>query len=248
VKLFAFFAIIFVLAASAFLYSRTLPHLKDETAKLKLEDDYYSALQRADRLPVHFDAAFDRAYDNLLANYLTPRNVIKKYSLSILVLAAGGMMLFCCGIKGLQTPPSKWLILPAGLIATALTSFGMLQDSNEEFGRGEHPIWYDNGPGFAIGFFVIMFVLLVWIALHTTFLIGRQYNLQTTIIGRHLKYANRLLAAELMLTFLMVVWALWEGGSYFSLTATPFWLYFYASILAIRAKASEQLKSATASA
>ena len=236
-RIFGFFALIFVLAGCAFLYSRTLPHMTDQAgfdaAYEQLKDSYYQH---------HLEhmAASD-AYYKLYREYVTPRNDIKKYSLTAMVLAAGGMLLFCRSIKGLKTPPNKWLLVPVALFATGLTIWGSLADIDEAFGRGDVPEWSNLDKGGIGVLFVFPVLCAIGVILDLALIAGRDFTSPVPVFPLPVKRANPIIAALLLFTLAWTAFAAWDGGAYFALIATPFWLYFHASALAIRAKGRQRL-------
>lgn len=222
-------ALVFVLAMAAFLYSRTLPHLNDAEAF----QAGYAAIEASEDTD---------AYEALFATHVTERNTIKKYSLSLISLSLGGMILFSRGLKGIKTPPNKWLILPVGLLGVALSINGVIQSTRESYGRGEIPPWSTADAMTAQSVVQVTPLLLIWVLLHGLLLIGKSFSLQTPVLDIRPKFINGFLAAELGLTVIMTLWSFGWGGDYFALLAAPAWIYFYAALIAVRAKGFE-LKS-----
>ena len=235
-RIFSFFALIFVVAAGAFLYSRTLPHMSDQAgfdaAYDQLRDSYYGH---------HIEhMAASNAYVKLFQEHVTPRNDIKKHSLTAMVLAAGGMLLLCRGPTGLKTPRNKWLLVPVALFATGLTIWGSLADIDEAFGRGDVPEWNNLDKGGIGVLFVFPVLCAIGLILDLALITGREYTSPVFVFPLPVKRANPVIAALFIITLAWTAFAAWDGGAYFALTATPFWLYFHASALAIRAKGREK--------
>lgn len=245
-KLFAFFTLIFALAGGAFLYSRTLPHMNDQpgfdAGYQSLQDQYYGDIDHQ-KPRDHNEQYYKDAYDRLFNAHVTSRNAIKKWSLSLLALSASGMLLVCRGLRGLKAPPNKWLILPVGYVAVVAGVLGFAQDLNEIYGRGEYPMWYDMNLANIVMVFILIFGMGTIVTLHGLLLIGRKLQGGVAVFPIRVRYLNWFLLAELLVTLLLTCDAVYEG-EYFSLLATPLWLYFYLSVMAIRAKGHELAASA----
>ncbi|MDC7682080.1 hypothetical protein PQU92_02265 [Asticcacaulis sp. BYS171W] len=218
---------ILALALAAFGYARTLPHMTDRTAF-----EAGAAAIEAQSSPQDYEA-----YDRLYETYATPRNQIKRISLTLAAVAAGAILLFHRGLNGLISPANKWLIIPVGLIASGLTAWGAIQDVEELYGMAIIPFWSGADAATARGVvFGIFPMTLLLVGLNAVFLIGQKFNFRTRLIPINLRKANLFILGELIITAGMTLYAAWYLN-YCSLLSAPLWFYFYGSILAIRAQA-----------
>jgi len=231
-KLFGLFAIIFAFAAGAFAYSRTLPHLTDE-AGFRVG---YAELQAEYERGGRDHMALSEAYFKLHEAHLTPRIPIKKYSLTIMVLTAGGMLLFCRGIRGLKTPANKWHLIFVALIGTVCTVWGGLLDINESFGRGDVPYWSNLDKGSIGILYGFTFFCALATVVNMAFIVGKEFNFQTTVFPLDIKQLPLVITGTFLSMLAITLLFAWDGSAYFSLIATPSWLYFYLCLMAIRSK------------
>lgn len=235
-RLFILFAIIAACALGAFAYSQTLPQWTDaaafESGASKIVQDY----RLADN---HSRDETYTAYNQLYEAFATPRNLIHQVSLTVLALAAGGMLLTARGLKGLNSPPNKWLLLPIGWTATGLSFWGMVKDEADRFQMDISPPWYDYGPGSFIGMLILLGFMLALVIFHATSLIGARFNPPARLLNLNWRKLNIVVLTELILTLGLTAWATYNL-EYWSLLAAPLWLYFYGSVLAIRAQAHSQ--------
>ena len=124
-RLFTLFAIVTVCALGAFAYSQTLPQWTDAATF----EAGASAIWRGHSNLSNLNSADNyAAYKKLYDTFATPRNLIQQISLTVLALAAGGMLLTVRGLQGLKSPPNKWLLIPLGWAAVGFSGWGMVKD------------------------------------------------------------------------------------------------------------------------
>lgn len=136
----------------------------------------------------------------------------------------------------MASPPNKWLLIPIGLAAALLTVWGGIQDIEELYGMAILPYWSSaDSATAASAIFVTLPVTLTLIGLNSLFLIGEKFNGRAKLYPFDIREQNLFLLIEIIITVGLIIYAA-TYLSYCSLISAPLWLYFYGSIMAIRAQ------------
>ncbi|HET9571277.1 MAG TPA: hypothetical protein VFP20_07725 [Bacteroidales bacterium] len=207
-------------------YTKSLDRFTDETAY----NEKYIAIDSSDK-----DAS--EQFHKLRDQYLTSKFDFENFGFTFITTGFVLLIAGLIGLKNLQTPPKKYLIVLIGLVATIVTCTAYVGDLFLEMDRGSYPHWADSLAIPLMSIPAIMLMLLIWTGI---ILIGIRNPFATGVklFPLQLKKTNKLLLIILILTVIILISVICVG--YFWMVLPGFlWGYFYLSILLGRRKLVE---------
>lgn len=207
-------------------YSTSLDRFTDE----KTYNEKYYAIDYSDK-----DASDQ--FHLLREQYLTSKFDLENFSFTFITTGFILLIAGLVGLKNLQTPTKKYMIVAIGLLAAAVTCMAYVGDLFLEMDRGAYPSWADTLAIPLMDTPVILIVLLIWTGI---VLIGIRNPFATGVrlFPLQLWKTNKVLLVILVLTVLLLIYVICIG--YFWMVLPGFlWAYFYLSILLGRRKLVE---------
>ena len=170
------------------------------------------------------------AYYAARTQAMTPKYQLQDYGATSL---AFGLIFALCSWRRLSAPKSILGFLGLAVVAPLLTAAAFVFDLFQGQARWEFPSWADSLGIPLMGTPVLLVAGLIWAFAHLTLLSGvpRQGTVPITLVA--MRRGNPWLLVACALTALLVV-AMTAEGAYWYVVPSVIWLYFYASISAVR--------------
>jgi hypothetical protein len=172
-----------------------------------------------------------QAYHQARSQALTPKYLLEDYGVTLAFVAAAVALL--SRKRGLLAPASSFGFAVVALTAPLLTAAGCTFDLIQGFERREFPPWADSMGIPLAGVPVIAVVLAGWSYAHLAFLSCIKECANVRLSLPVLRGGHKWLLFVAAVTASLVVLGVAEG-SYPMAVPGALWLYYYASILAVR--------------
>lgn len=161
---------------------------------------------------------------------LTPKYQLQDYGATILVL---GLVVAILSWHPAKAPRSTLGFIGLAVIAPILTVAGFVFDLVQGQSRWEFPPWADSLGIPLMGVPVMLLLGLVWAFAHFILLAGVPRRAGVPISYAAVRQGNLWLLVICCLTALLIL-AMVADGAYWYAVPGMLWLYFYASIAAVR--------------
>jgi hypothetical protein len=171
-----------------------------------------------------------KAYYAARTQALTPKYRLQDYGITSLTL---GLALAFVSWRPLKAPGSRVGFIAIAVVAPLLTTLGFVFDLIQGQARWEFPPWADSLGIPLMGVPGLLLVGLLWAFAHFILLAGvpRRYGIPISISA--IRRAHPWLLVVCLLTVLLVT-AKGAEGAYWYAFPGAVWLYYYASISAVR--------------
>jgi hypothetical protein len=181
--------------------------------------------------PFHGVAQGDsQAYHAARGQALTPKYRLQDYGATVLVL---GLVVAILRWRPLNAPGSKLGFISLAVIAPTLTAVGFVFDLVQGQSRWEFPPWADSLGIPLMGVPVMLLLGLAWAFAHFIFLAGVPRRAGVPISYIAVRQGNPWLHVICCLTALLILGMIFDGAYWYAVPGM-LWLYFYASISAVR--------------
>ena len=181
--------------------------------------------------PFHYVPQGDsQAYFAARTEALTPKYKLQDYGATILVL---GLVTAMLSWRPITAPASRLGFIGIAIIAPTLTAIGFVFDLVQGHARWEFPHWADSLGIPLVGVPALLILGLVWSFSHFILLAGVPLRAGVPISYIAVRQGNLWLLALCGLTALLII-AMVLDGAYWYTIPSMLWLYFYASISAVR--------------
>ena len=181
--------------------------------------------------PFHGVAQGDsQAYYAARTQALTPKYRLQDYGATMLALGLAVAALSC---RQVNAPRSRLGFVGVAVVAPLLTAVGFVFDLVQGQSRWEFPPWADSLGIPLMGVPVMLVMGLVWAFAHLLFLAGVPSRAGVALSYAAIRHGSPWLLVVSSLTALLIV-AMAIDGAYWYAVPGALWLYFYASISAVR--------------
>lgn len=171
-----------------------------------------------------------QAYFEARTKALTPKYRLQDYGATMLLL---GLFVAILSWRPITAPRSKMGFIGMAIVAPTLTAGALVFDLVQGQARWEFPPWADSLGIPFMGVPILMIVGLVWSFAHFILLAGVPRRAQVAISYSAVRQGNAWLLVVSTLTALLIVGMVFEGAYWYAVPGMV-WLYFYASIAAVR--------------
>ena len=181
--------------------------------------------------PFHSVAQGDsQAYYAARTRALTPKYRLQDYGATILTF---GLVVAMLSWRPIKAPGSRLGFIGVAVAAPTLTVVGFVFDLVQGQSRWEFPPWADSLGIPLMGVPVMLVVGLLWALAHFLFIAGLPRSAGVPLSYAAIRRGNRWLLVVCSLTALLIVGVVVDGAYWYAVPGA-LWLYFYASISAVR--------------
>jgi len=181
--------------------------------------------------PFHSVAQGDsQAYYAARTQALTPKYRLQDYGTTMLAL---GLAVAALSRRPVKAPGSRLGFIGVAVVAPVLTVVGFVFDLVQGQSRGEFPPWADSLGIPLMGVPVMLIPGLVWAFAHFVLLAGVPRRSSVPLSFAAIRHGNPWLLIVSSLTVLLIVGMAIDGAYWYAVPGA-LWLYFYASIAAVR--------------
>jgi hypothetical protein len=181
--------------------------------------------------PFHSVAEGDSpAYYAARSQALTPKYRLQDYGATILVL---GIVAALLSWRPVKAPRSRLGFIGLAVIAPTLTATGFVFDLVQGQWRWEFPPWADSLGIPLMGVPVMLVLGLVWAFAHFILLAGVPRRAGVPISYAAVRHGHPWILVVCSLTALLII-GMAVDGAYWYAAPGALWLYYYASISAVR--------------